>query len=140
MHPILFQIGDFFIGTYGIFIVMGVGAGLAMALHLAKRTELPSEALYDLVFINMIAGFAGARVFFILLNLDLFFADPLGLIFSRDGFVFMGGFAAAVPATLLYLKRKGLPIWEVADVGAPALVLAHGFGRIHHHGRRRAQG
>lgn len=130
MHPILFQIGDFFVGTYGLLIVAGLVAAVALALRFARRHDISPDFIYDLAFISLVSGFAGARLLFILLNLDLFFEAPLATTFSREGFVFMGGFAAASGAGILFIRKRQVPLWDVADIAAPSLALGHAFGRI----------
>jgi phosphatidylglycerol:prolipoprotein diacylglycerol transferase len=130
MHPILFNLGSFPIATYGVMIVIGMLLGMWLARRLGSRVGIPPEFFYDLVFILLISGFLGARVFFILTNWSEFLAHPLDLILSRGGFVFLGGFLTAVIAAVWFVRRRGYPVWTVADVLAPALVLAHAFGRI----------
>jgi phosphatidylglycerol:prolipoprotein diacylglycerol transferase len=131
MHPVLFQIGDFVIGTYGLLIVVGLLSGLWSISRLARRRGgMPIDFFYDLLFLVLIAGFLGARLTFIALNWGSFLQHPAAMIFSRQGFVFLGGFVAAVAAAVWYTRRRGLPILEVADLVAPGLVLGHAFGRI----------
>jgi phosphatidylglycerol---prolipoprotein diacylglyceryl transferase len=48
----------------------------------------------------------------------------------NGGFVFYGGVIAAVPVGLWQLKWHGLPVWKTADIVAPHIALAHGFGRL----------
>lgn len=130
MHPILFRVGDFAVGTYGIMIVLGIIAGLAVVRYLVTRDGRDFTPYYDLAFFVLLAAFVGARVLFILVNLDAFFESPGRLIFAREGFVFLGGFAAAIGATLVGLKVKNLPIWDSGDYAAPGLAIGHGIGRI----------
>ena len=39
MHPILFAIGEFFIGTYGAMMALGLVLGTLVALWRAKRSS-----------------------------------------------------------------------------------------------------
>lgn len=130
MHPILFHIGDFYIGTYGVMIVIGVGAAILLGLHYAKKVGVPPEFIYDLAFVVLLAGFIGGRVLFIVVGFKEFLADPLSMILSRTGFVFVGGLLFAMAAAIGYIRYKRMPIWEVADIAGPSLPMAHAFGRI----------
>lgn len=142
MHPILFRIGPFSIGnyrigigplpigTYGIAIVVGMLSALWLCGRLARRRGLPVDFFYDLIFRMLLWGFGGARGLYIMLNWNEFTQDPLGLLLSRQGFVFQGGFIAALVAGAIFTRKRGLPLLSVTDVVAPALALAHGFGRI----------
>ena len=96
MHPVLFRIGNFSIGTYGVAIVVGLLAAMGLMSRLARRRGLRPEFFHDLVFVALLSGFIGARLAFILLNWGEFLETPMALLFSRQGFVFHGGFIAAV--------------------------------------------
>ena len=56
MHPVLFQIGDFVIGTYGLMIAIGLLAGLGLSARLARRRELAPEFVFDLAFVLLAGG------------------------------------------------------------------------------------
>lgn len=130
MHPILFKIGNFTVGTYGVMIVIGMLSGLWLMARLARRRGLPPEFFYDLAFVLLLSGFVGARVFNIIIEWKEFVKDPAGMIFSRSGFVFQGGFIAALICGLWFTRRRKVPLLETVDIVAPGLVLAHAFGRI----------
>lgn len=130
MHPVLFYIGSLPIGTYGVAIVCGLFSAWWACGRLARRRGMSPDFFYDLLFVLLVSGFVGARCYYIILNPREFFADPLGMIFSRQGFVFQGGFIAALIAGVLFARRARMPLLGVADVCAPALALAHAFGRI----------
>jgi phosphatidylglycerol:prolipoprotein diacylglycerol transferase len=130
MHPILFSIGDFFVGTYGVMIVIGVVAALLLGVHRAKQRGVPADFCYDLAFVCLLSGFIGARVLFIIVEFEDFLKNPMAMLLSRTGFVFMGGLITAMVAAILFIRWKKQPMWEVGDIAAPSLALAHGFGRI----------
>ncbi|MGC9326774.1 MAG: prolipoprotein diacylglyceryl transferase [Candidatus Hinthialibacter sp.] len=52
------------------------------------------------------------------------------MLFSRDGFVFLGGFVGATALAVWYTKKHQQSILGVADLFAPFLALAQGIGRI----------
>lgn len=130
MHPILFEIGDFFIGTYGLMIALGMIAAIALASYRGKRRKYDPNLFFDLTFISVVSGFLFARLFFIILNPQDFARDPGAMLLSRSGFVFLGGFVGAVACVFGYLVWKKLPILDVGDIAMPSLALGHGIGRI----------
>lgn len=131
MHPILIQFtDDFFIATYGVMIVLGLVAGGFYCHWRGQKQGLSADPFYDLIVIAVAAGFLGARLLFILTVFPEFLKDPASYIFTRTGFVFLGGFIAAAVACSWYVRRKKLDFWITADILAPALALAHAFGRI----------
>lgn len=131
MHPVLIQVTDnFFIGTYGLMIVLGMVLGVGLNIFLGKRRGLPSEVFFDILFIAVIAGFVGARLLYILTDLPGFLRDPMAYLLSRSGFVFLGGLIGAAIACGVYLRMKNLPFWRTADTVVPGLAVAHAFGRV----------
>lgn len=131
MHPVLFTIGDrFFLGTYGLMVAVGLLAAIQLAAWRAKRRGVSPDAVYDLALFAVITGFVSARVLYIFLNFDEFQASPRDLIFSRTGFVFLGGFVGAALASVAFLQWKRIPVLAMADIMVPSLALGHAFGRI----------
>lgn len=48
----------------------------------------------------------------------------------QAGGVFYGGMIAGVLVGLWYMRRHGIAVWKAADVIAPAVAVAHAFGRV----------
>ena len=48
----------------------------------------------------------------------------------HGGLVFYGGLIGASAATLIYVWRKRLPLWKIADALAPSIALGYVPGRI----------
>jgi len=130
MHPILIQIGDFFIGTYGLFVALGLLAGLFASDRMARRHNVDRNLILDLALLGIVAGIVGARFLYILVNFEDFLKTPMDYILTRQGFVFGGGMIFAVLASIFYIRRKKECVWKVADVIAPAIPLGHGIGRL----------
>jgi len=90
----------------------------------------PSNAVWTITMIALVSGFAGARLFHILENLDQFAANPGGMLFSSGGFSFYGGLIMAPLFVIWYLRRQKLSVPVFADSIAPGLMIAYGIGRI----------
>ena len=132
MHPIFIHIGSFAIHTYGVLVAIGFLAGLSVAAARAKKVGLPPDQIGDIGVWLIVAGMAGGKLFHIVFFWDDFMAGwrAEGLKSLREGFVFYGGFIGASLATVLYARRKRLPLWRIADVLAPGVALGHMFGRL----------
>ncbi|CAN5457061.1 prolipoprotein diacylglyceryl transferase [soil metagenome] len=131
MHPIFFEFPNhFFIAWYGVLIATGLFAGLLLAGVRGPRRGIPRDAFFDLIFLAVASGFLGARILFIITEFKAFLADPMPMILSRTGFVFLGGLLAATGACSWYAWKKKLDYWRTADVIMPSVALGHAFGRI----------
>ncbi|NOX36752.1 MAG: prolipoprotein diacylglyceryl transferase [Calditrichaeota bacterium] len=130
MIPILFKIGPLEIGSYGVMMAM---AFLITALVLARELRLrdmPAEWAYELVLWAALGGIIGARLYFILEHFPEFLADPLGMIFSRGGLTWYGGFFLGSLTVLWKISRLPVSTLELADIIAPLILLGYAIGRI----------
>ena len=80
--------------------------------------------------LGVVMGFVGARLLFVLTNFSSFLRDPVFYLFSRSGFVFLGGLLVAIPTVWFVLRRWKVRFWPMADLLIAPLALAHGFGRV----------
>ncbi len=131
MYPILFKIGTLSIYTYGFFIAVSFITGILLAKHEAGRLGEDQEKIMDLCFYVLIAAIAGSRLFYVLVNPDIFLSDPLEVFrIWNGGLVFYGGFIGALAVGLIYVKKQKMSILKTLDISAPSLAIAHFFGRI----------
>lgn len=131
MYPTLIRFGGLSIHTYGVLIALGFLAGIWVATREAKRLGEDPEAVLDLAFYVIAAAIIGSRLFYVAVNWDLFRGNLLDIFkIWRGGLVFYGGLLAGIPTVLLYLRRRGLKTWAMADTLAPALALGQSFGRL----------
>lgn len=131
MHPILCQVGPITLYTYGLFIALGLFAGLSLALKEAKRKGVDSQFILDLVFYLVFAGIVGARLLYVAQN-SSFYRENLFRIMKiwEGGLVFQGGLILAIPLAWILIKKKKLSFWQIFDLLAPSIALGQAFGRI----------
>lgn len=88
------------------------------------------ELLTGLTLVMVFAGLIGARVFHLLEYWDQFIRDPSGMIFTRSGFTIFGGLVFGLLAGAAYARRYRIPLPELGDAIAPALMMGYAIGRI----------
>lgn len=131
MHPILFHIGSFPVGTYGVLLALSAMAALGLARILSPRAGLDPEQMTDLFVYSLLAAFVGAKVALVIGDFRAFSADPVGYLLQnlRSFGAFYGGFLAAVAVGAWYLRRHRISFWSAADVAAVCLPLGQAMGR-----------
>ncbi|MDH3270719.1 MAG: prolipoprotein diacylglyceryl transferase [Gemmatimonadota bacterium] len=137
MYPVFFELPDWFpflggqpITSFGVFMLLAfLTAGYILRAELRRTGEDPEKA-WDFVFMAVIGGIVGARGYYILLNFPQLLEDPAGLIFSRGGLVWYGGFLLATALVIWEIRRQKMSVPATADLMAPALALAYAVGRI----------
>jgi phosphatidylglycerol:prolipoprotein diacylglycerol transferase len=132
MHPVLFHLGRLAIHTYGVLVAAGFLIGITVAARRAKSEGIEPERIHDLGVWLIVAGMLGGKLFHILFFWNEFIANwrASGVASLREGFVFYGGFICASLATVVYARRKKLPLAKLADAFAPAIALGHALGRL----------
>lgn len=131
MYPIVFQIGDFTIRSYGLMVALGFMAGIWIASREAKRVGEESERIVDMAFYMVLAAIIGSRVLHVMVEWRYFFANPVEILkIWKGGLVFYGGFIGAVIAGVLYIRKYAMPFRKTADIFALGIPLGHALGRI----------
>jgi phosphatidylglycerol:prolipoprotein diacylglycerol transferase len=131
MHPVLVKLGPLTIYSYGVMIALGIMVGLFLARRQAKREGIDTDKIIDISFYVLLAALIGARLLFVFMNFAEYAAEPFRIFkIWEGGLVFYGGLLSAAAIGIWYIKRFGLPFWQVADILAPSLAIGHAMGRI----------
>jgi len=131
MHPILFEVGDWPVYSYGVLLALAYLAGLQLAVMRARRAGLDSARIMDLGIYLIIAALVGAKLMLVVVDFSYFRDHPRELLsLARVGGVFYGGLIFALLAGLFLVRRYKLPVWSAADMYAPGVALGHIIGRL----------
>ncbi len=130
MHPILFRIGDFPVGTYALAVLIALAAGCAVFSWLASREGQDRVTFLEMGLWAFILALGASKIFGVLVAFDR--DDPWSSVnralrFSGHFYI---GFIAGVAFLVIALRRRGVPLARGLDWLAPALALAHGIGRL----------
>ncbi|WP_337496687.1 prolipoprotein diacylglyceryl transferase, partial [[Ruminococcus] lactaris] len=111
------------IAYYGIIIGMAILIGFAIATSEAKRTRQNPEDYLDMGIIGVIAGIAGARIYYVIFSWDMYKDDLLDIFNLREGgLAIYGGVIAAVISIFVLAKVKHLSPFQIFDTIAMALL------------------
>lgn len=129
------------IALYGIIIAVGMIAGLALGLYIAKKTNQDSDLYIDLAIFGIIFGVLGARIYYVLFSLDYYTNHPTEIIDIRQGgLAIYGGVIAAVITALVISEIKKAKFTLVADTAIYGLILGQIIGRWGNFVNREAYG
>ena len=130
MIPILFEIGPFKVGSFGVMMVFAFLVCVYFLQREFKRVGYPREWAVNIVFLGAIGGIVGSRIYFILEYLDEFLQDPLAMILSGSGLTWYGGLIGGILAAVWYVRRLDAPSLQLLDLIAPLVLLGHAIGRV----------
>lgn len=133
MLPTL-QLGPFAIPVSPMIILVGLWVGLSLAERNAPRYGVNANALYNLVFIALVAGVLGARLTFIARYPSIFAGSPISAISTNPELLDpLGGIAVGLIVALIYGQRKQIAFRPFLDAITPGLALigvAIGFSHL----------
>lgn len=137
MHPYLFEIpeavpllGGEPVTSFGIYMFFAfMVAGFTGRAELERMGYDPEKA-WDFVFMAVIGGILGAKLYYLFLNFPRLVESPMEMILSRGGLVWYGGFLLAAALVVWEVLRSKLPLGRMADMVAPPLAIAYAVGRI----------
>lgn len=137
MFPILFEFPEWLpvlggqpVTSFGLMMLLAfLSAGL---VHRSETNRIGGDpnTTWDLLFMAVLGGIIGAKLYYMLLNFPRLVQDPAGLIFARGGLVWYGGFLGGLGAVVWQIRRSRLNLAQQADMIAPGLALAYSVGRI----------
>lgn len=90
----------------------------------------PHQRIGELTIIAAVAGLSGAKIFNAFETWDDFVRNPVENLLSSSGLTFYGGLILASVVIALYARKHKIPIAQLADSFAPAMMLAYGVGRL----------
>lgn len=123
------------IQVWGLFVALGIVAGIFLSVYLARKFLLSPEALLDMSIWILIGSFIFARVFHVVFySLDYYLVNPLDVFkFWQGGASSLGGFFGAAVALWLFSKKRLFTFKDLRpyfDIMTPGLWLGWGIGRI----------
>ena len=116
---------------YGVLIASSMALGLWLSAREAVRRGESPDDLLKAAEIALIGGLIGARLYYVLFNLDYYQTQPWWRIFAvwEGGLAIHGGLIAGLLTGGAYVWAKGLPLLTYLDIVAPSLALAQAIGR-----------
>lgn len=124
-----FNIGPITLQVWGLIVGIAYLVGMNYVLRKAKnKTE--KKHFENLGLIAMLGGIVGARMGYVIFNLNQFTSLLDLFAVWNGGMAFFGGLITSIVLILIYLKIHKLNLWKTLDALAPAVALGHAIGRV----------
>lgn len=124
------DIFGFTIAYYGIIIGAAILLGFLIATMEAKRTRQNPEDYMDMGIIGVIAGIAGARIYYVIFSWDMYKDNLLHIFNLREGgLAIYGGVIGAVAAVFIMARVKRLSAFQILDTVAIPILNGQMLGR-----------
>lgn len=130
MSRVALDLGFIQIYWYSIFIFLGVLVGLFVVFREVRRQKINEDFMINLLFYGIIIGLIGARLYYVLFNLDYYTKYPLEIFeIWNGGLAIHGGIIAAIIWIFFYTRKYKAKTMKVLDILAPGLMIGQSIGR-----------
>ena len=139
MWPVIFDFGTFnlfgreihiAIYSYGFMLVVAFYTCFFLLQKEIRRIGKDVKLASDIVFIAAVGGIVGSKIYYLIENFGRVIDDPIGMIFSGSGLVFLGGLMGGTLGVTWVIQKQNLNWLKLSDIVAPLLILGYGIGRI----------
>jgi phosphatidylglycerol:prolipoprotein diacylglycerol transferase len=134
IDPVIFQIGPLAVRWYGLMYLIGFGAAYVLIGHIARlrKLALTKDTVSDLLFYGVLGVVLGGRLGYVLFyNPVQYLSRPLEVFAVwQGGMSFHGGLLGVVVASVIFCRRRKLPLLLSGDVLVTSATIGLGMGRI----------
>ena len=130
MNRVAFSLFNINIYWYSICILFGVLIAFLLIKKESIKHNINKDIISDLMFYTLIIGIIGARVYYVLFNLDYYLTYPQEIIkIYNGGLAIHGGIISGIIFVYIYSKKKYINFYRLLDICAPAVIIAQAIGR-----------
>lgn len=116
--------------TFGIFFALNFLCWAAVVARRLKELGKPVDWAYEMLFVSLVGGLVGARLYFVAQNYDQVKGDLVGNLFSGSGLIWYGGLLGGVVAMVAWARWRNFLTLALLDMSGVALALGYAVGRI----------
>lgn len=130
MNNVFLDFGAIKIYWYSVILLFAFLIGGALAFKEAKKFKITDAFMTNYFFYLVPCAIIGARLYFVLFNLDYYSMNPLDICkVWEGGLAIHGGILAGLIFTFFYTKKYNIRFLRMTDIGAVSLLLGQAIGR-----------
>lgn len=130
INPLIQITETFAIHWYGVIIACGLLLAVLYGHLSSARFNVDKNKLIDCVIVGVITGVIGARLYYVLFNLEDYLADPIRIIkINEGGLAIYGGIIGALLGGCITAKIRKQKILPLLDVTMLGFLIGQGIGR-----------
>jgi phosphatidylglycerol:prolipoprotein diacylglycerol transferase len=132
MYPVLLQIGNFELRSYGVIVALSFAIALWMSSKEAERKGLDPRLIQDFAVYALFGGIVGARIYFVLFSEPAYFLQHPWEILAvwHGGIGVIGSLFGGALVALWYCRKKELSLLKLGDTLAPGMALGQTIGQF----------
>ena len=130
INRVAISLGSFKVYWYGLIIATGLMLAILYAYKTAPRFQLNFNKLMNCVFVGLVTGIIGARLYFCIFKWDYYFTHPIEIFYIHEGgLAIYGGIIGAIAGGLVVAKIQKMRFLPILDVVMIGFLIGQGLGR-----------
>lgn len=130
LNRVALNLGIVQIYWYSIFILLGILVALTLIYKEMKKNNISKDTFIDMSFYAIIVGLIGARIYYVLFNLDYYLQNPIEIIqIYNGGLAIHGGLIFGSLYIIYFCKKQKLNILKILDILVIGIIIAQAIGR-----------
>ena len=130
MDRVALDLGIIQIYWYSIFIFLGVTCASMMIVKECKKQKINQDFIFNLIFYGVVFGILGARIYYVLFNLNYYTQYPLEIFeIWNGGLAIHGGILFGLITAFVYTKKYKVSTLKILDIVVVGVILGQAIGR-----------
>ena len=130
MNPVAIDLGFLKITWYSLFILTGIFLAYIIIIKEARRKCVDTSFVSNLIFWCVIFGILGARIYYVIFNLNYYLAYPSEIIkIWNGGLAIHGGIIGGLICLIICCNKNNINKLLMLDISLPGVILAQAIGR-----------
>ena len=130
ISPVAFELFGYEVRWYSLLILLGVLIAYILVRAESSKFQIKKEFIFNLLFWCVIFGIVGARLYYVLFNMNYYSSHLVEIIAVwNGGLAIHGGLIAGFIVILFFCLRYKTNTLKILDIVAPAVIIAQALGR-----------
>lgn len=130
MNPIFLKIGNIEIYWYSVILLVGFVLGSLLVIKEASKQNIKKELMEDFLLVGIPICLLGARIYYVLFNLDYYIKDPVSILkVWEGGLAIHGGIIACLIYLIVFTRKHKINIYKMLDILVIGLIVGQIIGR-----------
>ena len=130
MERVALDLGIIQIYWYSIFIFLGILVGSMIIYSESNKKGIDKEFVVNLAFNTIIFGIIGARLYYVLFNLNYYKENIIEILeIWNGGLAIHGGILFGIICLIYNCKKKNVSILKMLDIAVVGVIIGQAIGR-----------
>lgn len=130
MNPIFIDFGFIQIYWYSVIMLFAILTGSFIFYKILRKNGISEFHITNILFYAILFGIIGARVYYVLFNLDYYLKYPIEILeVWNGGLAIHGALIGGIISIFVYCYKHKINVLKITDAAAVSIILSQSIGR-----------